>query len=346
VARCQVGRIWNAGRYIQRLSAPDATRQPLFGTPGVPFDAGEPLSRRQPGRSARVRNAGRSKGGRDGTGRGSADLGPSYHDLTMHPAVDISRRTFLVHAGRGTIALAVLSVAGCGPAATASPSGGPESDAPSAPASGAPSASASNPPSSAGGGITWQRASFGFVSAYVLARGGEAAIVDTGEGAAAATIEGALTAAGLGWDAVGHVILTHRHGDHVGGLESVLAAAPDAIAYAGEADIPSISSSKPLTAVADGEEVFDLTIVATPGHTAGHIAVFDEAGGILVAGDALNNSGGTLAGSSPQFTEDQDQAKASVVKLGGLTFEVLLVGHGEPITQGASAQVAALAAAG
>ncbi len=42
--------------------------------------------------------------------------------MTMYPAVDITRRTFLVHAGRGTIALAVLTVAGCTPAATASPS--------------------------------------------------------------------------------------------------------------------------------------------------------------------------------------------------------------------------------
>ncbi len=34
----------------------------------------------------------------------------------MYPTVDFTRRTFLVHAGRGTIALAVLGVAGCGPA--------------------------------------------------------------------------------------------------------------------------------------------------------------------------------------------------------------------------------------
>jgi glyoxylase-like metal-dependent hydrolase (beta-lactamase superfamily II) len=271
--------------------------------------------------------------------------------MTMYAAVDMTRRTFLVHAGRGTIALAVLSVAGCAPAATASPSlaasASPSSDgSPSGPASEAPSASGSNPPSSAAGGVTWHRANLGFVSAYVLARGGEAAIVDTGESGAAGTIEGALMAAGLGWDAVGHVILTHKHGDHAGSINSILEAAPDAAAYAGEADIPSISASKQLTAVADGEKVFDLTIVATPGHTAGHVAVFDEAAGILVAGDALNNSGGTLAGSNPSFTEDMDQARASVVKLGQLSFEVLLVGHGEPITQGASAQVAALAAGG
>jgi glyoxylase-like metal-dependent hydrolase (beta-lactamase superfamily II) len=72
--------------------------------------------------------------------------------------------------------------------------------------------------------------------------------------------------------------------------------------------------------------------------------VLDEAGGILVAGDALGTSTGALAGSNPSFTEDAAAAKASVVKLGTLTFETLLVGHGEPILKGASAQVAALAA--
>jgi hypothetical protein len=36
-------------------------------------------------------------------------------------------------------------------------------------------------------------------------------------------------------------------------------------------------------------------------------------------------------------------AEASVVKLGKLTFETLLVGHGEPILSGASAEVARLA---
>jgi hypothetical protein len=41
-----------------------------------------------------------------------------------------------------------------------------------------------------------------------------------------------------------------------------------------------------------------------------------------------------------------DLAKQSIVKLGGLTFETLLVGHGDPIEGGASAAVAALGAAG
>ncbi|HEX2469933.1 MAG TPA: MBL fold metallo-hydrolase [Candidatus Limnocylindrales bacterium] len=266
----------------------------------------------------------------------------------MEHTIDLTRRSFLVHASRGTIALAVLSVAGCGPSAVGSarPTGDPSSSA--APDPSMPTVSgggASNPPASASsGGVTWERANLGFVSAYVLARGGEAAIVDTGGGGSEGTIHDALVAAGLDWAQVGHVILTHRHGDHAGSIGAVLAAASSATAYAGEADIPAITSPRPLTAVADGETVFGLRIVATPGHTAGHIAVFDEVGGILVAGDALGTSTGTLMGSNPQFTEDAEQAKASVVKIGDLTFETLLVGHGEPILEGASAQVAALAA--
>ena len=43
------------------------------------------------------------------------------------------------------------------------------------------------------------------------------------------------------------------------------------------------------------------------------------------------------------FTEDMATAMQSVAKLGELTFETLLVGHGEPITSGASGLVAGLA---
>lgn len=270
----------------------------------------------------------------------------------MQLAADITRRTFLVHAGRGTIALAVLGVAGCGPSAissVATPSGDGEPSSAASPestAAGASSPSASGAPSAATGGVTWHRANLGFVSAYILARAGEAAIVDTGVAGSEGAIGDALTTAGLGWDAVGHVILTHRHGDHAGSIDAILGAAPDAAAYAGAEDIPAIAAARPVAAVGDGEDVFGLRIVTTPGHTAGHIAVLDEVGRILVAGDALGTTGGTLAGSNPQFTEDAAAAKASIAKLGALQFDILLVGHGEPILEGAAGQVAALAAGG
>ena len=203
----------------------------------------------------------------------------------------------------------------------------------------------SPPPSASTGGVVWERVNLGFVSAYILARAGEAAIVDTGVAGKRDAIGDVLAAAGLAWNAVGHVILTHKHGDHAGSIASVLQAAADASVYAGEADIPGIDSPRPITAVADGDTVFGMRIVATPGHTAGHVAVLDEGARILVAGDALGTVGGTLAGSNPSFTEDAAAANASVAKLGALDFDVLLPGHGEPILEGASTQVAALAAA-
>jgi len=260
----------------------------------------------------------------------------------LHGCV-ITRRTFLADLGRGTVALAVVGIAGC-----ATQSGGSSGHQGSPGQTGAGAASAapggSTPAGSPSGGVTWERVNLGFVSAYILVRGGEAAVVDTGTEGSETEIAAALDGVGLGWDAVGHVIVTHRHGDHAGSAASVLEAAADATGYAGAEDIPAIAVPRPLTAVADGEEVFGLRIVATPGHTAGHIAVLDEVGGILVAGDALGTGGGTVSGSNPQFTDDEAAAAASVAKLGALTFETLLVGHGEPITSGASALVAALCA--
>jgi glyoxylase-like metal-dependent hydrolase (beta-lactamase superfamily II) len=254
----------------------------------------------------------------------------------MTAPLELSRRVFLADLGRGSVAVALFGVAACGPAATGTPS--------SSAAASVPAVTPSTPVGSPANGFDWARVDLGFVSAYILVRGGEAAIVDTGVAGSAGQIEASLTGLGLGWDAVGHVIVTHLHGDHAGSAAAVLDAAPDATGYAGEADIGGITVPRPLTAVADGDTVFDLRIITTPGHTPGHIAVLDEIGGILVAGDALGTTGGTLAGSNPQFTADPAAAEASVAKLGALPFETLLVGHGDPIVSGASAQVAALAA--
>jgi glyoxylase-like metal-dependent hydrolase (beta-lactamase superfamily II) len=253
----------------------------------------------------------------------------------------LGRRAFLADLGRGAFAIAVVGIAGCAPGtSSATPSSASRSSAPAG-----PTPAGSGPPSSpSGDGLAWTRVNLGFVSAYVLVRGGEAAIVDSGVSGSADEIEAALTSVGVGWNSVAHVIATHHHGDHVGSLGDVLSAAADATGYAGAEDIPSISAPRELTPVGDGDRVFDLDIVATPGHTAGHICVLDPIAGVLVAGDALNTQGGTLAGSPPQFTADMGQARASVEKLAGLRFETLLVGHGDPIEGGAAQQVGALAA--
>ncbi len=261
-----------------------------------------------------------------------------------------SRRLFLADLGRGTVALAVVSIAGCAPAGSGSSDAvGGTSTGAAAPDEGGSSAPVAQPETPSGGsaaagegGVTWERVDLGFVSAYVVARGGEAAVVDTGTDGSEGDIAAALERLGLSWDAVGHVIVTHRHSDHVGGLGRVLQALPpEAIGYAGAEDIPVIPAPESLVAAADGDDVFGLTIIATPGHTPGHISVLDEVGGILIAGDALGTTGGQVTGPNPQFTADMDTAIESVTKLGTFKFETLLVGHGDPIVGGASDLVAA-----
>jgi glyoxylase-like metal-dependent hydrolase (beta-lactamase superfamily II) len=242
----------------------------------------------------------------------------------------LSRRAFLVDMGRGAFAIAVVGLAGC-------TVGGTRRDPSTAPAEAA-----------------WHRLSLhdDFVSAYILVRSGEAAIVDVGgpdpAGSSTGDILAALEAMGLGWGNVGHVILTHNHLDHAGSAAEVLAAAPDAQGYAGAEDIPHIGTEdifphievpRPLVAVVDGDHVFDLRIVATPGHTPGHIAVLDEALGVLVVGDALTTTDGRPTSYPIGSTEDIEEAQRSVAKLAALDFETLFVGHGEPIQSGAAALV-------
>ena len=235
----------------------------------------------------------------------------------------------LVSAGAGVLGVTVLNtVTGCS-TSTDPPAGG-TTTGPAAPASSAAAAG------------DWQRVNLSFVSAYLLIRGTEAAVVDLGIAGSEDAIGAALTKAGIGWEAVRHVVLTHKHADHAGGLAGVEPLVKAKI-YTGEADVAGVSAAQPLTPLKDGDEVFGLQIVGTPGHTAGHIAVFDPSTGVLVTGDALRNPG-TLAGPDPKYTEDLTVAAASVRKLAALPVKTILPGHGEPLTSGAAEALGKLAA--
>jgi glyoxylase-like metal-dependent hydrolase (beta-lactamase superfamily II) len=232
---------------------------------------------------------------------------------------------------------------------------GPTTDSPTtagtttaAPTTAAPSpsttASAPTTPSPSSEPAAMHRVNLGFVSAYILARGSTAAVVDTGVAGSADSIEEALGMAGLAWPDVAHLILTHHHPDHAGSVADVLTAASAAMVYAGEADIASITSPRPITAVGQGDDVFGLEIVPTPGHTAGHIAIFDPIGQLLVVGDALGNSDNVLTGPNPQFSDDMATAIQSAKMLATLPVESIVFGHGEPIESGGMARLVELAA--
>jgi glyoxylase-like metal-dependent hydrolase (beta-lactamase superfamily II) len=240
-----------------------------------------------------------------------------------------SRRWFLVQAGKGVLGFAVLGLAAaCG-------AKDDESDLDSGPAQ-----------SGTAAGLDWWRIDFAYVSAYLLVRGREAALVDCGLGSRVDEIESVLGAAGTGWDRVRHILITHKHPDHHEGLEEITARAPGAALYAGAAEplpLPDGSGHWQTRPVTDDQEIFGLRMITTPGHTPGHIAVFDTDARVLVAGDALSNSTSGLQGPMPEFTVDMPTAEESVRKLAALEPQVILLGHGPPVQRDAAAQLRRLA---
>lgn len=170
------------------------------------------------------------------------------------------------------------------------------------------------------------------------------AVVDTGVSGSEGEILNAISLLGGGWSDLKHLVLTHAHGDHVGSVAAVLDNATEAQAHIGEADLANVNAPRELNPVVDGDEVFGLQIIGTPGHTPGHISVYDEMSGLLLAGDAMNGEDGGIVGANPQFTRDMDLANESIKRLSSRTIDTVLFGHGEPVIEDAQAQVEELAA--
>lgn len=262
----------------------------------------------------------------------------------------LTRRVLLKDMGKAGLAVMVLGVSACssetqGGSSTSfgsEPSTSPPTST-TGPATSTTSAGTTTTPTT-GEGHSWHRVNLGFVSAFIVYRGGVATVVDTGVDGSALSIGSGLEEVGLGWSDVGGLILTHKHPDHQGSTQGVLESAPGIPWYAGAGDIEAINAPTEGLPVGDGDSVAGLDIIETPGHTPGHISVLDPIGGILVTGDALTGVDGGVAGPNAGFSEDIDLANESVGKLAGFDYEVILLGHGEPILKGGSAAVSDLAA--
>src|SRR4051812_28151240 len=140
----------------------------------------------------------------------------------------LSRRRLLFTAGAGALGVTVL---GSCSSSNAPPTAGNSPEA------------AESPVPAAGGAVAgdWRRVSMSYVAAYILVRKGEAAIVDLGTPGSEAAIEEGLKAAGSGWSSVKHIVLTHLHDDHIGGLAAIGPLVKASI-YAGAGDLASIIS--------------------------------------------------------------------------------------------------------
>jgi glyoxylase-like metal-dependent hydrolase (beta-lactamase superfamily II) len=212
---------------------------------------------------------------------------------------------------------------------------------------------------------------FGFVNAWLVAEDDGLTLIDT-------TMKGAgkkiLAAAdGLGAPIV-RILLTHAHGDHIGALDELAAALPDAEVIISARDARLLrkdmsldqgeperklsgsypgAKSAPTRTVGHGDRVGSLEVVATPGHTPGHIVLLDTRDRTLYCGDVYSTLGGVAssAKANPRFplvrmgtwSPEIDLESARVLR--ALDPARLAPGHGKLVEMPAAAMDAAIARA-
>jgi hydroxyacylglutathione hydrolase len=89
-------------------------------------------------------------------------------------------------------------------------------------------------------------------------------------------------------------------------------------------------------ALREGDEVAGFRVLHTPGHSAGHIALWRESDGVLVVGDVLANMNiwtglPGLHEAKPYLTPDPAENRHSARKLRPLEPKLVLFGHGPPL---------------
>jgi glyoxylase-like metal-dependent hydrolase (beta-lactamase superfamily II) len=202
----------------------------------------------------------------------------------------------------------------------------------------------------------------------ILDETGGHTLVDTGLPGQEGEIGESLAEAGVQTNELGRIILTHQDLDHVGSC-SPLARESGVQVLAHDEDAPYINGNmtpikltpealeqRPqmrefyerwqpprIDAPLRDEDRLDLAggvlVIATPGHTPGHVSLYLERSRTLIAGDALTAEDGQLNGPNPQATPDMETAWQSVQKLAELDVQNIVCYHGGPVTEDAEAQL-------
>lgn len=162
------------------------------------------------------------------------------------------------------------------------------------------------------------------VRAFLVPHNEGVVLIDTGFDPDPGPIAEALHTIGASWADVTDIILTHDHVDHVGALAAVTDSAPAAMVWAGHGD----SFTVPVRRAGDGEVIRGLRVMATPGHTAGHLSLFEEEHRTLFIGDIVGNMFGHLVLAPEQFTSDAQSALLSLHRLASVGFDRLIFSHG------------------
>lgn len=196
---------------------------------------------------------------------------------------------------------------------------------------------------------------------YLVTNERELTVIDTGTPGNAKKIVDYIRKMGFQPSNISTIILTHYHMDHAGSAKElkditnakVAVHEDDADYVSGKKDLPkpksilvrTVSSFvKPAPVqvdipLKDNSQIGRLTVIHTPGHTVGSIALLDKENKVLFVGDTLRFDGTKVTGPPESFTWDMAKAKESIGKISLLDFNVMLSGHGEPLASNATEAV-------
>lgn len=205
------------------------------------------------------------------------------------------------------------------------------------------------------------------VNAFLVREDDGFTLVDT---TVARSTDAILAAAREAGGTIRRVALTHGHGDHVGSLDAlkellgdsvqVLMPELDARIHAGERVVegklpgswPKLRTV-PDVRLASGDRVGSLEVVASPGHTPGHVAFLDTRDRSLIAGDVFTSYGNVSVSNhfylrfplAAMATWDKAKDLESARALRALDPAILGVGHGPAVRQPGAAMDKAIARA-
>jgi glyoxylase-like metal-dependent hydrolase (beta-lactamase superfamily II) len=207
---------------------------------------------------------------------------------------------------------------------------------------------------------------FRFVNAFLVREDDGFTLVDTMLGGAAGALIDAATQAGA---PIVRIALTHGHGDHAGSLDALHAKLPGAQVLIPELDARILAgekvvegklpgSWKPLSTAPDvrlqaGDRVGSLEVVATPGHSPGHVAFLDTRDRAVIGGDTFTSYGGLEVSDHFAFpfpfaamaTWDKAKDREAARTLRALAPSLLAVGHGPALRDPGAAMDKAIAQA-